>query len=244
MAKTALITGGAKRLGACITRRLHQAGFDVIVHCNGSLVAASRLVETLNVERPGSAICLAADLTRPTAVRLFAREALAWHDRLDLLVNNAARFYPTSVLDAGDDDWEQLLGCNVRAPFILCQQLATALGQQQGSIVNLVDIYADKPLLGHPLYSIAKAAMAMLTRSLARELAPQVRVNGVAPGAILAPADNPQRLEQLAATLPLKRCGTADDIAATVLWLACNAPYITGQIIAVDGGRSLAYQDA
>lgn len=241
MAKTALVTGGAKRLGAAICKALHGAGFDVIVHYHQSGKDAKRLVASLNHTRADSAICLAANLAQPAAVRLFAAEAQAWRNRLDLLVNNASCFHATPLTAAADHDWDQLIGTNLRAPFILCQQLAAALTQQQGSIINLVDIYAEKPLFEHSLYSISKAGMTMLTQSFARELAPAVRVNGIAPGLILAPANNPERAATLLASVPLARSGEPDDIAATAVWLATAAPYITGQIIQVDGGRSLAF---
>lgn len=241
MARTALVTGGGRRLGAAICKALHTAGFDVIVHYHQSGGDAKRLVARLNQVRANSAIALAANLAQPAAVRLFAADALAWHGQLDLLVNNASCFRPTPLDRTSDSDWEQLINTNLRAPFLLCQQLAGALQQQQGGIINLVDIYAEKPLLDHSLYSISKAGLTMLTQSLARELAPRVRVNGIAPGLILPPENDPQRAHALLASVPLARTGTPDDIAATAVWLATNAPYITGQIIQVDGGRALAF---
>lgn len=244
MARVALVTGGAKRLGATTCRRLHQAGYDLVIHYLHSADAAQQLVDELNQIRANSATHLAANLAQAEQVRNLAQLTLKWKNRLDLLVNNASRFYPTSIADSSDDDWAQLIGTNLQAPFLLCQQLAPALQQQGGAIVNLVDIYAEKPLLGSPLYSISKAALVMLTKSLARELAPKVRVNAVAPGAILPPLAEPERAEQLVASIPLARTGTADDIANTVCWLACDAGYINGQIIQVDGGRSLAFADA
>lgn len=241
MATTALVTGGAKRLGAAISKALHAAGFDVIVHFNQSDKEAKQLVTHLNKVRADSAIYLAADLSNPASVRLFTKEVLAWRNQLDVLVNNASCFHATPLASASDQDWDMLIGTNLRAPFILCQQLADALTKQRGSVINMVDIYAEKPLQDHSLYSIAKAGLAMLTQSLARELAPAVRVNGVAPGAILAPQNAPQRQQELVRQVPLQRAGTPQDIADTLVWLATQAPYITGQIIHVDGGRSLSF---
>lgn len=240
MGKTALVTGGAKRLGAANVRALHAAGFDVIVHYGQSRREADKLVGDLNKLRADSAVSLSADLTQPAALRLFAREALGWRGGIDVLVNNASRFHATPLDDATDQDWNDLIGTNLRAPFLLAQLFAASLRERRGCILNLVDIYAEKPLKDHPLYSIAKAGLAMLTKSLARELAPEVRVNGVAPGVILAPAGNPARLQELLASVPLARNGSVNDIADTLVWLATGAPYITGHIIPVDGGRSLS----
>lgn len=241
MARTALVTGGAKRLGAASCQTLHQAGFDLVVHYHHSKKEAEALVASLNQARPGSAIALAADLSDPEAVRRLAADCLDWQQRLDLLVNNASCFYPTPLADASDDDWQQLIGTNLRAPFILCQQLAAALTASQGCIINMADIYAEKPLQGHPLYSIAKAGLVTLTQSLARELAPEVRVNAISPGVILPPADAAQRLQELIDSVPLERAGKPEDITSTLLWLATESPYITGQVIRVDGGRALSF---
>lgn len=246
MATTALVTGGAKRLGAASCRALHRAGFDVLVHYHQSHETAQQLVFELNQQRADSATACCADLTNPSAVRQLAADALDWKGKgsLDLLVNNASRFYPTPIDEANDDDWNQLIGTNLRAPFLLSQALAPALRQSQGNIINMVDIYAEKPLLNHPLYSIAKAGLAMLTKSLARELAPDVRVNGIAPGVILPPQADPERAEALLKTVPLARSGTPNDISDTLLWLASRANYITGHVIPVDGGRSLGFNGA
>lgn len=243
MAKTAFITGAAKRLGAHITNVLHQHGFDVIIHYHQSQQQAEQQVATLNQRRPHSATCLQADLTQPDAVRQLAAQVLELAPQLDVLINNASHFAPRSLADTTDSDWDKLIGTNLRAPFLLAQQLAPALQARQGCIINLVDIYAEKPLLGFPLYSIAKAGLVMLTQSLARELAPHVRVNAIAPGVILAPTDNPDRLTRLLPTIPLGTAGQTDDIADALLWLATRASYTTGQIIKVDGGRSLAFAE-
>ena len=161
---------------------------------------------------------------------------------MDLLVNNASSFYPTPVDQADDADWDRLLHSNLRAPFILSQKLASALRQQQGSIINIVDVYAEKPLQNHTLYCMAKAGLAMMTRSLARELGPDIRVNGVSPGPILWPEAGQMNQQEIQDATALKRCGTPQDIAQTVLWLGTQAPFVTGQILAVDGGRSLSLQ--
>ncbi|EKF74631.1 dehydrogenase/reductase [Alcanivorax hongdengensis A-11-3] len=237
----ALITGSARRIGASIARTLHGHGLRVIIHYHHSADEALALADDLNRQRPDSACLLQADLDRPEAVRELASQAQACFDRLDLLVNNASRFYPTPIGQASDEDWERLVHSNMRAPFILSQALAPALAASHGSIINIVDIYAEKPLREHTLYCMAKAGLAMMTRSLARELGPAVRVNGVSPGPILWPEngqDNQQAIQQSTA---LKRCGQPQDIADAVYWLSQQAGFVTGQILAVDGGRSLSY---
>lgn len=240
----ALVTGAARRIGARIARRLHQLGYDVIVHYHHSEEQAQALVEDLNRQRNDSTACLYADLVVPDQVRQLAAEALALKPNLRLLVNNASRFYRTPLHQASDEDWDQLMHSNLRAPFLLSQALAATLKQHRGAIVNLVDVYAEKPLREHPLYCMAKAGLAMMTRSLARELGPEVRVNGVAPGPILWPEQGQQSQQTILDALPLGRAGDPDDIANTVAWLADQAPYITGQIISVDGGRSLSFPGA
>jgi pteridine reductase len=238
----ALITGGARRIGASITRALHRQHCRVIVHYRGSAEPAQRLIAALNDQRPGSAIALQADLGDPTAVRDLAARAGDAFGALDVLVNNASRFYPTPLAGADDHDWEAIMHSNLRAPFLLSQHLATALAAGGGgAIVNLIDIYAEKPLLNHSLYCMAKAGLAMMTRSLARELGPAVRVNGVAPGAVLWPEQGQPRQRDILDAIALGRTGEPDEIAAAVAWLALHAPYVTGQILAVDGGRSLAF---
>ncbi len=240
MATTALVTGGSKRLGAAICRALHKAGYNLLIHYHHSAEAAAALADELNQQRPDSANCVQADLQQPDAVRDLAKTAQEV-ESLEFLVNNASAFYPTPIGDATDADWERILGVGLRAPFILSQALAPTLARQQGSIVNLVDIYADKPLKNYPIYSIAKAGITMLTKSLARELAPAVRVNGVAPGFILPPEAAPERANELAASVPLQRAGRPADVARSVCWLATEAVYVTGHIVPVDGGRSLSY---
>ncbi len=241
-APVALVTGSARRIGAQIVRTLHHHGMRVIIHYRGSQQEAESLAAVLNQTRPNSAALLPADLDQPAAVRQLASDALACFGQLDLLVNNASSFYPTPIDQADDADWEKLIHSNLRAPFILSQQLTPALRQQHGCIINIVDVYAEKPLQTHTLYCMAKAGLAMMTKSLARELGPEIRVNGVSPGPILWPEAGQMNQQAIQDATALKRSGEPDDIANTVYWLATAAPFITGQILAVDGGRSLALQ--
>lgn len=238
--KTALITGGATRVGAAISRALHRAGAHVLIHYRNSAEAATALRDALLARRPDSASLLQADLLILSELEGLAREATAVTGRLDILINNASTFYPTPIGEATEAHWDDLLGSNAKAPFFLAQALAPQLIGQRGCIVNLVDIHAERPHHEHPIYSMAKAANAMLVKSLARELAPEVRVNGIAPGAILWPENFLQDEEKKAilTRIPLARPGTTEDIAHTAMFLI-DSPYITGQIIAVDGGRSV-----
>ncbi|WP_414430247.1 pteridine reductase [Alcanivorax sp. IL3] len=238
----ALITGSARRIGAEIVRTLHANGMRVIIHYRNSAQEARALADSLNSSRPDSAAILQADLDQPDQVRQLAQDAQGYFGRMDLLVNNASSFYPTPVDQADDADWDRLVHSNLRAPFILSQKLADALRQQQGCIINIVDVYAEKPLQTHTLYCMAKAGLAMMTRSLARELGPDIRVNGVSPGPILWPEAGQINQQAIQDATALKRCGTPQDIAQTVLWLGTQAPFVTGQILAVDGGRSLTLQ--
>ncbi len=239
--KVALVTGGARRVGAAIARRLHAAGARVLLHYRDSETEAAQLEAELNALRPKSAAKVKAELLAPIAPRALVSAARESFGRLDLLVNNASSFFAVELGAIESSHWEELIGSNLRAPLFICQEAAGELTKEQGSIVNIVDIHADRPLRGYPLYSIAKAGLAALTRSLAVELAPAVRVNGVAPGAIAWPDDGqfePAERTRIVATTPLARIGTPEDVAQAVHFLAC-APYVTGQIIAVDGGRSL-----
>jgi pteridine reductase len=239
--KAALITGGARRVGAAIARRLHAAGANVLLHYRDSESEAAKLESELNALRPKSAAKVKAELLAPIAPRALVSAARESFGRLDLLVNNASSFFPVEVGAIEPSHWEELIGSNLRAPLFICQEAAPELAAQEGSIINIVDIHAERPLKGYPIYSISKAGLAAMTRSLAIELAPRVRVNGVAPGAIAWPEDgqfDPAERERIVATTPLARIGSAEDIAQAVHFLAC-APYVTGQIIAVDGGRSI-----
>jgi pteridine reductase len=246
-AKVVLVTGAAKRIGAEIATLFHSRGFNVIVHANWSIDVANDLVAELNAIRPESAASLQADFTDSREVEKLGQSAIPVFGRLDVLVNNASTFYPTPFDKVDARRWNELIDTNLRAGFFLSQQLSAELIERQGAIVNLVDTYADRPLAGFPAYSIAKAGVKAMTRSLAIELAPHVRVNGVSPGAILWPPslenDNDPEViakrEQMLEKIPLKKLGEKRDISEAVYYLAVEASYITGQVIKVDGGRSL-----
>ncbi len=240
----ALITGSAKRLGRTMIETLHRTGYRVIIHYNQSRAAADTLAAMLNQQRAHSAAVIQADLLDEANWPALAQQAVTCFNRLDVLVNNASGFYPTPLTTATTAQWQDLFGSNVKAPYFLSQALAPELAKHKGAIVNMVDIHAEKPLAQHSLYCMAKAALLMMTKSLACELAPTIRVNGIAPGAILWPTEQAVALKEqdkaaILAQIPLEQLGTPDDIAQTLLFLL-QAPYITGQIIAVDGGRSLA----
>lgn len=240
--RVALITGAAQRLGAATARHLHENGWRVLLHCRLSRERAAELAVEFNAVRRDSCRVLQADLARSEEMQRLAEEAEAAWGRMDALVNNASSFYPTPIGETTGEQWEDLFASNARAPFFLAQALAPALRRQQGAIVNLIDIHAERPLRHHTVYCMAKAAHSMLTRSLAKELAPEVRVNGVAPGAILWPSSGQPDAgvqQEVLAGIPLQRLGEPADIARTIAFLLEDAPYITGQIIAVDGGRSL-----
>lgn len=237
----ALVTGAARRVGAAIARRLHAAGYDLALHCRRSRRELDELIAELEQARPRSTLALQADLAQSEALPDLVDAALERFGRLDALVNNASSFEPTPLGTTTAAQWDELFASNARAPFFLAQAAAAALADARGCIVNLVDIYAERPLPRHAVYSMAKAALLMMTRSLALDLAPQVRVNAIAPGAILWPEAGKSSAEQqaLLARIPLQRCGTPDDVASAVLWLLRDAPYVTGEVIRIDGGRSL-----
>lgn len=238
----ALVTGSARRIGAAIARRLHAEGYDLALHYLRSGAEMQALAAELESARPGSVLTLQADLCEFDRLPELVARTVGRFGRLDALVNNASSFQPTPIGMATPQQWDDLLGSNARAPFFLAQAAAPHLKAAGGAIVNLVDLYAERPLAGHTLYCMAKAALVMATRSLAVELAPEVRVNAIAPGAILWPeneaADSVQ--QAILARTPLARTGTPEEIAATVCWLLCGATYTTGQVINVDGGRILA----
>ena len=239
----ALITGSARRIGAEIARLFHNNGFDVALHYNSSSHEALALETELNETRPNSAKTFQAQLTDINAVKKMGQEVLSWKNQLDVLINNASSFYPTPLEEANEEHWNNLIGSNLKAPYFLCQTVALALQKSRGSIVTIADIYARNPLKGYSIYCIAKAGNAMLTKSHAKELAPNVRVNGIAPGVILWPNTDNQMSDstkqQVIDKVPLKRTGSPEDIANTAYFLATSASYVTGQIIAVDGGSSL-----
>lgn len=239
--KVVLVTGGAKRVGAAISRRLHAAGADIALHYRSSVGQAQVLCCELNELRPDSVEAFSADLLDLASLPLLLERVIERFGRLDALVNNASSFYATPLSEVDEQQWHDLVGTNLRAPLFLAQAAAEELRRRHGCIVNIADIHAERPMHGHLLYSVAKAGLAALTRALAQEMAPQVRVNAVAPGVILWPEawmDEEQRRRIVAHTL-LKREGEPDDIARTVAFLIKDAPYITGQMIAVDGGRSV-----
>jgi pteridine reductase len=236
-----LITGGARRVGAQIARTLHAAGANLFIHYRTSAAAAIALGDELNSIRPHSAAIHAAHLLGEDAPQRLVAAALQEFGRLDVLINNASNFYPTPMGQITSPQWDDLMGSNLKAPLFLSQAAAPSLRAQHGLIINIIDIHALRPLKAHPVYSVAKAGLAMLTRSLARELGPQIRVNGIAPGPVLWPeGEMEDALKQaIIDKTALKRHGTPQDVARTALFLAQDAPYITGQIIAVDGGRSI-----
>lgn len=242
--KVVLVTGGAQRVGAAIVRHLHAQGWTVLIHYRHSQQAAMALVDELNNIRPMSAFSVYANLDKIEEIDALPKRILELTGGLDALVNNASTFFATQISRASLDDWNNLISSNARAPFFLSQALNPLLQEAYGTIVNIVDIHAQRPFKQHTIYCMAKAALQMMTYSLAKELAPKVRVNGVAPGAVLWPeaqtasaiANDTQ--QQILASVPLQRSGCPEDIARTVNFLINDAPYITGQIIAVDGGRS------
>lgn len=241
--KVVLVTGGAKRVGAAICRRLHGAGASVAVHYRASRSEAQALASELNELRPNSAKPVRADLMRVHDLPELVQKTVRHFGRLDAVVNNASSFFPTPLGELTDAQWDDLIGTNLKAPLFLAQAAASELRRNHGAIVNIVDIHAERPMQGHLLYSIAKTGLSGLTRALAQELAPFVRVNAVSPGVILWPegegwGDEERRRRIVAHTL-LKREGEPDDIAMAVQFLLHDAPYVTGQIIAVDGGRSV-----
>lgn len=238
----ALITGAAKRVGAQIARSLHGAGYDLALHYRHSRNEMDALCTDLNAARAGSAHAIQADLADVEKLPRVIEDCIARFGRLDALVNNASAFYATPVGTTTPAQWDELFASNARAPFFLSQAAAPYLKKARGSIVNMVDIYAERPLPGHPVYCMAKSALAMMTLALARELAPEVRVNGVAPGAVLWPESGKAYADQaeLVARTPLKRAGSPEDVAAAVLFLLRDARFTTGQILKVDGGRALA----
>jgi len=237
--KTALITGAARRIGAVIAEALHGAGMNVVLHYRGSSAEARKLASRFNQLRPASAMTVQADLLQIDRLPDLIRRAASEWGSLDVLINNASTFYPTPLGEITEQAWDELIGTNLKAPLFLAQAAARDLAIQSGCIVNIVDIHAERPLKGYTVYSIAKAGLVMLTRSLAREMAPAVRVNAVAPGAILWPeAEGVQA--QILERVALKRQGSPQDIARTVVFLVRDAGYITGQVITVDGGRTLS----
>lgn len=239
--KTVFITGAARRIGAVVAKTLHQSGADIVIHYRSSSEAAEKLIAELNSLRANSAFTVQADLCKVDSFDGVIKQVIAYTGRLDVLINNASSFYPTTVGTVTEQQWNDLHCTNLKAPFFLCQAATPALTESRGCIVNMVDIHGFRPLKSYPVYSSAKAGLISLTQSLARELAPAVRVNGVAPGLILWPEDevNQSSQENLLEKTALKRQGSPQDIAKAIRFLVENADYITGHIIPVDGGRML-----
>ena len=238
--KVVLISGAAHRLGATTARMLHGEGMNILLHYRHSRDAAEALQTELNDIRPDSIKLLQADLHDTQSLPGLIEEAVNAWDRLDVLINNASSFYPTPIGSVTEAQWDDLIGSNLKAPLFLSQAAAPYLRQHQGCIVSIVDIHAERPLKEFPVYSMAKAGLVMLTKSLACELGPEVRVNAVAPGAILWPENlGEKEKEKIISRTFLKRQGAPDDIARAILYLVRDAGYVSGQVITVDGGRSL-----
>ncbi len=239
--KVALITGGARRIGRAIAQRLHQEGMRIVVHYHSSADDADTLVAELNGRRPDSAVSVQGDLTQSSTVETLVIDAVDSCGRLDVVVNNASIFYPTPIGSTGIRHWDELMDVNLKAPYLVAKSAAPALKATRGCIINIADIYGFRPLKSHTVYCTAKAGLIMLTRALARDLAPEVRVNAIAPGAILWPAGDieDQEKQRIISRTPLQRQGTPQEIAAVVLFLIRDATYTSGHIIPVDGGRSI-----
>lgn len=238
-----LVTGGAKRVGAVISRRLHGEGKHVVVHYHRSAESAEALVRDLNAQRPHSAACIGGDLLDTAGLDDLAARAIACFGRIDGLINNASSFHPATLGQIDEAHWTDLIGTNLKAPLFLTQALASQLRLNKGFVINITDIHAERPLRDYLVYTVAKAGLAGLTRSLALELSPDVRVNAVAPGPVLWPDEseidtfNAAERSRIVAQTMLKRAGTPEDVADAVCFLACHAPYVTGHILPVDGGR-------
>ena len=241
MEKNVLITGAAKRIGAACARLLHSQGCNILLQYKASKHEAMQLRDGLNLIRPDSATLIQGNLRNMAELEAVASTALASWGGIDVVINNASAFYQTPLANTTEEQWDELLGSNLKAPYFLVKALADGLKKRQGCVINIVDIHAERGLPGYPVYSIAKAGLVAMTKILAKELAPDVRVNAVAPGAILWPecglSDNDKN--GILQRVPLARCGTPDDIAKAVLYLAKDADYVTGQVITVDGGRVL-----
>lgn len=241
MSKNVLITGAARRIGAVCVRILHGAGFNVILHYNTSEADAFRLAAELNAVRKDSVRLLQGDFSSVDHIKGLAESAVSQWDGVDCLVNNASLFQSVPLGRVSEEDWDLAMASNLRGPFFLSQALWPTLKAKQGCIVNIVDIHAETGLPGYPVYSLAKAGLVAMTRVLAKEMAPEVRVNAIAPGAILWPEQNVVETEraEILKKVALQRCGEAEDIAKAVVFLVAEAGYITGQVLSVDGGRTL-----
>ncbi|WP_411727543.1 pteridine reductase [Methyloglobulus sp.] len=243
MEKNVLITGAAKRIGAECAHTLHDQGCNVLLHYKSSKQEAGQLCNEFNQKRLGSAKLVQGNLLNMQELEAVAQVANSSWGGLDVLINNASLFYPTPLANMTEDQWDDLLGSNLKAPFFLAKALSDSLAKRQGCIVNIVDIHAERGLPGYPVYSIAKAGLVAMTKILAKELGPTIRVNAIAPGAILWPENglSEQDKGEILQRVPLARCGSPQDIAKAVLYLVRDADYVTGQILTVDGGRTLFY---
>ena len=238
--KTVIITGAAQRIGSVVSRYLHEQGMNIIIHYHSSQDHATNLQRELNSIREGSASLIKADLRQTEKLPALINEACQYYGQLDVLINNASTFYPTPIGALNEDQWEDLLGTNLKAPLFLSQAAVPYLTKNKGCIINMVDIHGQRPMKNHAVYSAAKAGLISLTRSLARELGPDIRVNGIAPGAILWPQTLPEEDRQsILSRTALKRCGEPMDVARAIVYLIRDATYTTGQILNIDGGRSL-----
>ncbi len=240
--KVVLITGAARRIGAETARVLHANGMNIIIHYRKTRAAALALQIELNEIRSESVIIVQADLSKTKGITPLIKQCVETFGRLDVLINNASSFYPTPIGTVTDQHWDDLMSSNLKAPFFLAQAASPILRKHKGCIINIVDIHADRPLKEHPVYCMAKSGLVMMTKSLARELGPEIRVNAVAPGAIMWPENDLDELtkQRILSRTTLKREGSPNDIATTILFLISQSPYITGQVISVDGGRSLS----
>ncbi|MEC9376287.1 MAG: pteridine reductase [Pseudomonadota bacterium] len=241
--KWAFITGAGRRIGASVARHIHASGINIVIHSNSSEKDAKKLESELNGIRKQSSFRVKADLRNVEQLEGIIENVLAKTGRLDVLLNNASTFYPTPLEKVTEEEFDDLFDINVKAPLFLSKAVSSCLKETNGIIINIVDIHSRRPLKNHPVYGSAKAALEMLTRSLAKDLAPEIRVNGISPGAILWPEDGiSKEIEKnILRQIPLKRTGTPIDIAQAVLFLIKDAPYITGQIISIDGGRSIGW---
>ncbi len=240
--KTVLITGAAQRLGKAIAQDIHSYGMNVIIHYKSSATSADNLANSLNEIRQNSAFVLEADLLNIDNFNSLAEKANGFTGRLDVLINNASMFYPTSVVSTTQTQWQELIGTNMKAPYFLSQACHQYLQKSNGSIINITDIHGVLPLKNHPVYSAGKAGLIMLTKALAKELGPAIRVNAISPGAILWPEDlSDQKKQEILSRTVMKRQGNTDDITSAVRFLIQDADYITGQVLTIDGGRTLFY---
>ncbi|MBC8299509.1 MAG: pteridine reductase [Pelagibacterales bacterium] len=238
--RTVLITGGAKRIGLAIAKYLHQYGFNIIITYNKSKNDAEKVLYTLNNNRSNSCAIIQANFSTTKSYNSLYNKALKVFGRIDVLINNASKFYPTKIDMVNDKNWADIINTNLKTPLFLSKSFFPELKKRKGSIINIIDIHVDPPLKNHIIYNLSKAGLLALTQSLAKDLAPTVRVNGVSPGAIMWPKSiNKKRKKEIISKIALKRIGEPDDIAKTILFLITNGDYITGQNINVDGGRRL-----